>query len=154
MWMANAISMSSVAGVLVPFGVWTWTADLRYAGLAVAVILASATVEWIKRVVVAAGAGPWSRRPAGARDCDMWCAGGPVGGAPGFPSGHMSTTTLLVTGMWFLTKAPAVLWIGVPWIGAMAWARWVKRCHSVVQIVGGALVGVGAAIGLKSVGLL
>jgi membrane-associated phospholipid phosphatase len=154
MIVANAVSMTSAAGVAVPLGMWLWTKQMGYAWLAVAVVVTAFVVEWIKRVVVAAGAGSWSRRPAGATDCDNFCVGGPVGGAPGFPSGHMTTATLLVTGLWFLSQSPVVLWIGIPWIGAMAWARWVKRCHNLVQIVGGIVTGFAVAVGSKSVGLL
>lgn len=154
MFAANAVSVSASAGVILPLMLWGWTTDIRYVVLAIAVCVSAVGVEWLKHVIVAAGAGSWSRRPVGARDCDMWCGGGPVGGAPGFPSGHMTTATLLVTGLWLITRSPVVVWIGVPWIGAMAWARWVKRCHSVVQIVGGALVGFGAAIGLRSAGFV
>jgi membrane-associated phospholipid phosphatase len=151
---ANAVSMTSMVGVALPLALWVWAADSRYLALSVTVILAAVGVEWLKHVVIWAGAGAWSRRPVGARDCDLWCVGGPVGGAPGFPSGHMTTATLLVTGLWLITRSPVVMLVGVPWTLAMAWARWVKRCHSVVQIVGGALVGFGAAIGLRSAGFV
>ena len=141
MFAANAVSLSSAAGVALPLSLWTWTADSRYFALSVTVVLAAIGTEWLKHAVVWAGAGAWSRRPVGAKDCDMWCVGGPVGGAPGFPSGHMMTATLLVTGLWLITRSPVVLWVGVPWVLAMAWARWAKQCHSVVQIVAGAVLG-------------
>lgn len=152
MIVANAISISSAAGIIVPLILWAWTKQTRYGWLAVAVVGTAFGVEWFKRVVVFSG--PWSRRPIGASDCDTFCISGPVGGAPGFPSGHMTTATLLVTGLWFLTQSSVVLWIGVPWIVAMAWARWVKRCHSVVQIVGGMVTGFAVAMGAKTIGLL
>ncbi len=154
--LANAVSMTYVAGVVTPAALWVLSGgqDTAYIGLILAVLAAGVAVEWIKRAVVWAGAGSWSRRPAGARDCDLWCVGGAVGGAPGFPSGHMTTATLLVSALWFHLRSPIVLWIGVPWAGAMAWSRWIKRCHSVVQIVGGAVLGWAVAGGLKMIGLL
>jgi len=136
---ANAISLSFVAGVAVPAGLWFLTGSMWYAGLAIAVLAQAVAIEAIKPHLVRLG--PWAQRPASARGCDMLCVGGPVGGAPGFPSGHMAAATLLVVALWFHTRRPVVLWVGVPWIGAMAWARWYKGCHSLVQIMGGAAVG-------------
>jgi len=148
--LADAVSMTYIAGFVVPAALWfqsggrlTWPLWLILAVLVLGVV-----VEWIKRGLVWAGAGAWSRRPVGARNCDLWCVGGPAGGAPGFPSGHMATAALLVSALWFRLQSPVVLWIGVPWVGAMAWSRWSKRCHSVLQIAAGAALGalVGALI--------
>lgn len=133
-----------------PLALWAWTADSRYLVLAIAVGVAAIGTEWLKHAVVWTGAGAWSRRPVGAQDCDLWCVGGPVDGAPGFPSGHMMTATLLVTGLWLITRSPVVVWVGVPWVLVMAWARWAKHCHSIVQIVGGAVLG--WAIGRWAIG--
>lgn len=136
---ANAISMSFVAGVAVPTGLWLFTGSVWYVGLAVAVLAQAIAIEAIKPYLVRLGS--WTKRPTDARGCDMLCVGGPVGGAPGFPSGHMAAASLLVVALWFHTHRPIVLWIGVPWLLAMAWARWYKECHSLVQIAGGTALG-------------
>jgi hypothetical protein len=47
----------------------------------------------------------------------------------------------LVAALWWHTQSPIVLWIGVPWITAMAWARHAKRCHNWQQIVAGICTG-------------
>jgi membrane-associated phospholipid phosphatase len=150
-WLADAVSMTYVAGFVVPTALWLQSGGREswYIGLIMAVVGMGVAVEWIKRVLTWAGAGVWSRRPSDARGCDLWCVGGPAGGAPGFPSGHMTTAALLVSGLWFHLRSPAVMWIGVPWVGAMAWSRWSKRCHSVLQIVVGTALGtvIGAWIG-------
>jgi membrane-associated phospholipid phosphatase len=141
MGIANAISMSFVAGVALPAGLWLITGSVWYAGLAVVVLAQAVAIEVIKPYLTVLG--PWTLRPAGARGCDMLCQGGPVGGAPGFPSGHMAAASLLVVALWLHTRRPVVLWVGGPWLLAMAWARWTKECHSLVQIVGGATLGAG-----------
>ncbi len=87
------------------------------------------------------GAAGWRARPAGAAGCDLFCMGGPVGGQPGFPSGHMTTVTFWVVATWLRSHDRHILWFGVPWIAAMAWARAVKNCHNWQQIVGGILFG-------------
>lgn len=80
-------------------------------------------------------------RPIGANGCDLLCRGGAVGGQPGFPSGHVASAAVLVSALWFHTGDTRTLAVGIPWIAAMAWARWSKRCHNWVQIVGGAALG-------------
>jgi membrane-associated phospholipid phosphatase len=145
--MADAVSMTFVAAVAIPAGIWLghspatglFVGDRWYAGLAVLVILQAVAIEVAKPYLT--GLGTWTLRPAGARACDTLCRGGAAGGAPGFPSGHMAAATLMVVALWLHTRRPIVLWIGGPWIVAMAWARWAKECHSLVQIVGGAAVG-------------
>lgn len=140
--MADAISMTFGAAVAVPIGIWVIVGDAWYARLAAVVLLQAVAIEVAKPYLT--GLGAWTLRPAGARGCDALCRDGTVGGAPGFPSGHMAAATLLVAALWLHTRRPVVLWIGGPWVAAMAWARWAKECHSLVQIAGG--MGVGSLV--------
>lgn len=106
------------------------------AGLAIA-------TECIKRLVGTNAA--WKRRPAKARGCDIWCLGGAVGGRAGWPSGHVAVATAFVCWTAAKRKSGGRIWVWI-WLVAVAWARWVKRCHTVGQIAaGGAL---GALVGL------
>lgn len=100
------------------------------------IFTAAIATEGLKALI----AGPtWTLRPASATDCDLFCTDGRVGGAPGFPSGHMTITVLTVGLLW--RDNPDVLWWGIPWIAAMAWARWQKGCHTPLQIVAGMVWG-------------
>ena len=148
--MANAISMTYVASIAIPVALWlrSEARDTWFLWLILVVLGTGVVVEWLKRGLSWLDVGgswtwTWSRRPAGARDCDLWCVGGPVGGAPGFPSGHMTAAALLVSALWFRLRCPVVLWVGVPWTLAMGWSRWFKGCHTVLQIVTGAALGAG-----------
>jgi hypothetical protein len=141
---ANAISMSFLVAFVTPVvAIFAGDRPLPAAAFLVLLFLANATVAGIKRVL---GGGHdrrgWLGRPAGATGCDVFCAGGAVGGEPGMPSGHVATVTLFVTYVWLQNDSPWILVVGVPWCIAMAWSRWWKRCHSVPQLVGGALFGV------------
>jgi membrane-associated phospholipid phosphatase len=135
---ADTISMSFMAAGVIPAALWIQTADDYYLHLILGVLLTNLVVAAIKEVVGAHGV---FARPAEATGCDAFCMNGSVGGRPGFPSGHMTTATMLVICLWWHTESPVVLWIGVPWIAAMAWARWQKRCHNGVQIAGGVVFG-------------
>jgi hypothetical protein len=144
MEIANGISVSFLATGAGPAVAYMWTGDVWWVQLVVALFVANAVVAAIKEIV---GAGcEWTARPAGAYGCDAFCWNGPVGGRPGFPSGHMTTATMFVAALWFRYRDSRILWIGVPWIVAMAWARWFKRCHNVAQIAGSIVTGLVGAV--------
>lgn len=134
----NAVSVTVVAAFAIPLVFYVKTADPFYTILFCSMIAANTAVEGIKPLLGKEGI---YGRPAGATACDAFCVGGPVGGRPGFPSGHMTTVTMLLSALWWHTRSPAVLWIGVPWTCAMAWSRWAKQCHNWQQIAAGVATG-------------
>lgn len=148
---ANAVSISFILGLVVPALMFVATQDLYYAALVGGVLGANAIVMGVKPTAAAFfGGADAVVRPAGARDCDALCNGGPSGGKPGFPSGHMTTVSMCVAGLWLHGgREPMVLWLGLPWVAAMVWARWAKKCHNWVQIAGGIVLGVALAAGLQ-----
>jgi hypothetical protein len=136
---ANAVSISAFAIPFVSVAAQPTPLNLRLIAI---LLLVNVAVAGLKPLFGRTG---WFARPAGARDCDLLCIGGPVGGVPGFPSGHMTTVTFWVVATWLHTKDRRVLWWGVPWIAAMAWARAAKSCHNWQQILGGIVFGGAAA---------
>lgn len=144
MSVANAISVSFLVTLVLPLLAYTQTADAFYLYLPTGILITNIAVDGTKRVLGSSGV---FGRPAAAAGCDLFCIGGPVGRQPGFPSGHVTTATMFVAAMWLHTRALWVLIIGVPWVAAMAWARWYKHCHNIPQIVGGVVAGcIGAAL--------
>jgi membrane-associated phospholipid phosphatase len=135
---ANAISISFLTAGVLPTYLWIQTADAYYIRLIAGIIVANLFAAALKEIV---GTRTIFARPLAASGCDAFCLNGPVGGRPGFPSGHMTTATMLVTCLWWHTGEPVVLWFGIPWMVAMAWARWQKSCHNSVQIAGGIAFG-------------
>lgn len=131
--------MTFIAAFAIPGILWTHTGDLWYGKLVGGLFVTNVAVAGVKRLV--GDAYPFAR-PAGARDCDLFCHGGPVAGVPAFPSGHVTTAVCVVTALWLHTGHALILWIGIPWIVAMAWSRWVKRCHNWQQILGGSVAGI------------
>ncbi len=89
-------------------------------------------------------------RPEGAKNCGAWNDGGEQGGQPGFPSGHVATAATFWTVATILTGDWIVGILGCIMVAAMAWARLQKKCHTVVQVIGGGIVG--GVIGLLGVG--
>lgn len=154
---ADAVSLSFLSGFAGPVVAWAATGDPWWLWLLAGLFGANATVAAAKEATRWAGVRSGLLvRPVEARGCDAFCVAGASGGAPGFPSGHMTTVAMVVAGAWLGLKSDGlrllVVLLGVPWIAAMAWARWAKRCHTVLQIMAGALWGftVAAAIGLVS----
>ena len=88
---------------------------------------------------------------AARNDCDYLSKMGPVKkDAPGFPSGHMTTTAFfaLYKAMENKNNAP-LLTLLTAIVIAMSWSRHFKKCHNVVQIIGGILLGGGSAFLVK-----
>jgi len=82
-----------------------------------------------------------SPRPKGAYNCNLWANDGHQEGKPGMPSGHSSQVTFFssfyyqqTTNEW--VRAALVLYAILVMI-----FRYVKRCHTIQQIVTGALLG-------------
>jgi hypothetical protein len=147
MLLADTISLTVLGAIAGPGIFAAITGDVAWMWLFAGLIGVDLTTAGIKRML---GGGAWPLgRPAGAHGCGALCDGGSVGGAPGFPSGHMATVTMLVTVAvrWFSGEWESlVLGAGAAWIAAMAWARWAKRCHNLVQITGGIVLGILAGL--------
>jgi hypothetical protein len=136
MLLADAISLSLFAVYPgVPVLAWAVSRDFWYMWLVPYVFAFGVLVEYVKTLF------PNLRRPAGAHACDLLCRGGNVGGRPGFPSGHVGITTLVLTAV---AWRAGILWlwpVAVVWIMAMAWSRKKKQCHDDLQVVGGVIFG-------------
>ena len=103
-------------------------------------------------------------RPHGACNTDILSRNGPKPvDAPGFPSGHVTMTTVFAlyrllrlyrnydnVGK-FIRENPIaiVFYLGI--IILMGYARWYKRCHNIFQIVGGFVFGAIFAILLDKI---
>lgn len=94
----------------------------------------------------------WLKRPLAAEGCNLQMTGR-QGGTPGFPSGHLATTTSFWTCMYFLTPTQYRIYIagtGVILSAAMIWSRMKKSCHTLLQCIAGSLLGIGVAyIGMR-----
>jgi len=92
------------------------------------------------------------KRPDDACDCSMFNCGGYYGNKSGFPSGHMTSTSLYMNGLLFKSMKPLTVYniilYNIPCL-LMAIARYQKRCHNIVQIVVGYSFGLSIAYILK-----
>ena len=129
---ADAVSLTTLLTYAIPLALTCY--DTKYFIIFIAVVATNLSTEAIKPLFK-------SPRPALATKCDLFCVGGSIGGEPGFPSGHMSTTTVLVALLYVFFPFMYILIGGGIWLGAMAWSRYVKHCHTPTQILGGTAYG-------------
>lgn len=92
---------------------------------------------------------PIMKRPEGACGCDYLSKQGDVSGKPGFPSGHMSTISFFVfyninsilQSKYTSTNKNMQILANIILLLSTGWARWIKKCHSVSQIIAGTFLG-------------
>lgn len=126
------ISLSELILLLSPIYFWFTTYNTMHLVALVGIIVTMAITEGIKHFILPT----WSR-PTGAKGCDLLCLSPNDEGKPGMPSGHMSS--LGFYGGFYQITNPLFYVYGL----LVAMSRWAKRCHSVDQIIAGAVMGGG-----------
>lgn len=81
------------------------------------------------------------KRPDGATDCSLFNTGGLVDQNSGFPSGHVAIISFIMN---FLNFKKRNIIYNIPII-LVAISRYVKKCHNMIQISAGYLLGYGIA---------
>ena len=121
--------------------VWAWLFGLFCITLVVHLLK-----HWIGREKA------WQQRPPGACQCDlMESSEANAAGEHGFPSGHAAFAMFYVLGLGWVTRSPWVFAIGLPWVVYVGYSRIHKRCHTVLQVVAGYLVGLIGFLGFMNI---
>lgn len=133
----DAISISVIALYIIPFLLYIFTGNYihfkAFLGTAGTTIIS----ETIKHFII----GKASPRPQGAKDCNLMCDDGNQSGRPGMPSGHSSEVAFFSGFYYQQTTNPIIRSLLVGYAGLVMLARYIKRCHTINQIVTGALLG-------------
>jgi membrane-associated phospholipid phosphatase len=132
---AYAISLSILAVPVVPVYAWWITQNSLYMYILPYSFVFAIFVKFLKTK------NTWSLRPVSACDCNILGNNGPVGGEPGFPSGHMAFTTVILMSTALHLDDPVLYTIVAGWIVGMAWSRIVTGCHDKIQVFGGLAIG-------------
>lgn len=85
-----------------------------------------------------------SPRPKGAKDCDLLCSDGNQAGRPGMPSSHSAEVLFFSSFYYQQTTNPIIKSILIMYALLVMLSRYVKKCHTINQIVIGA--GLGASM--------
>lgn len=86
--------------------------------------------------------GKVSPRPNGAKNCNLLCNDGNQSGQPGMPSSHSATVAFFSAFYFQETNNLMIKTLLVGYTGLVMASRYMKKCHTINQIVGGALLGV------------
>jgi membrane-associated phospholipid phosphatase len=82
-----------------------------------------------------------SPRPIGAKDCNLLCNDGPQRGRPGMPSSHSATVVFFASFYYHETNNITIKATLIGYAISVMISRYVKKCHTVAQIIGGGLLG-------------
>ena len=83
-----------------------------------------------------------SPRPPGATDCNFMCNDGNQSGQPGMPSGHSATSVFFTAYYFQYTKNNYLRLAMIIYTALVMLSRYLKRCHTINQRVGGSLLGI------------
>ena len=90
---------------------------------------------------------PIFKRPNGATDCSLFNTGGLVDHKSGFPSGHVTAISFLMSSLLLRRddlNFKNIIQYNIP-VLLVAYARIMKGCHNLIQVVAGYLLGYGVA---------
>jgi len=121
----------------------------------IGLLIATLSSDILKRIPYPDALYQITRRPEGASNCDYLSKNGPASkNAPGFPSGHMTTTGFFATYIILnkmkeseltftelATEHKPLILVSVSLILAMSWSRYYKKCRNITQIIGGIVWG-------------
>ncbi len=82
-----------------------------------------------------------SPRPKGAKDCDLLCKDGNQEGQPGMPSSHSALVAYFAGFYYQQTNNILVRAFLILYAGLVMMSRYVKRCHTINQIIVGSILG-------------
>lgn len=87
-----------------------------------------------------------SPRPQGAKNCNMMCTNGNQEGKPGMPSSHATTVAFFAAYYVRHTQNFYIRAILITYALLVMMSRYHKRCHTVPQIIVGAMLGGGMGV--------
>jgi membrane-associated phospholipid phosphatase len=134
--LADALSVSTGLTYLVPLILFIVTNNplhlKAFVGIGSTTIISESLKPFFSRL---------SPRPNQALNCNLLCNDGPQGGRPGMPSSHSASVVFFTS--FYISEIDNIVGqlflIGYA-ILVMA-SRYVKKCHTISQIIGGALLG-------------
>lgn len=140
---ADVLSLLIIPFMLTPFTWYAFTKNIDALAWGVIIILVSKLNSLLKWYLFRIDT-ELLKRPLEARRCGLLnndILGG-YGGLPGFPSGHLATTSAFFFIGYLFTKSWWFLFTGAVAISVMAWSRIQKKCHNMYQVAGGTVSGI------------
>jgi membrane-associated phospholipid phosphatase len=143
---ADILSISSGVTYIIPFTTYIITQNPRYLWAALGLALTTVLSEGLKPLFV-----DISPRPRGAFNCNALCNDGAQAGRSGMPSSHSATVAFFGTFYVFETQSTSIRLALLIYVGAVMASRYIKNCHTIPQIIVGALLGTFLSIKMQSI---
>jgi membrane-associated phospholipid phosphatase len=131
------ISSSILIIYIIPIVLYGMTHQSYHEIAFIGTLAATSISECIKHIFIK----ELSQRPQGAMNCNVMCTNGNQEGKPGMPSSHAATVAFFAI---YYCRHTRNLYIRIILIGyalLVMMSRYYKRCHSIPQIMVGALLG-------------
>jgi membrane-associated phospholipid phosphatase len=133
----NALSASVILLYVIPFVLYLYTGNPIHFRAFLGASTTTIVSEGIKYLFI----GNKSPRPKGAKDCDLLCKDGNQEGRPGMPSSHSALVAYFSGFYYQQTNNVIVRTFLVLYAGLVMMSRYVKRCHTINQIIVGSILG-------------
>jgi hypothetical protein len=131
------ISSSILIIYIIPIVLYGITRDSYHKIAFIGTFATNAISEIIKHVFIK----DISPRPQGAINCNIMCTNGNQEGKPGMPSSHAATIVFFTTYYYCHTRNVYIRAMLIGYALLVMMSRYHKRCHSIPQIMVGALLG-------------
>jgi membrane-associated phospholipid phosphatase len=133
----DIISLSTGFLYIISFVLYAITGVLYHLKGAIGLVVTVGLSEFIKKFIIK----DISPRPKGALDCNLLCNDGNQTGKPGMPSSHTAAVSFFTVYYLNYSENSIINIFLVIYSILVALSRYLKRCHTIYQIVGGALFG-------------
>jgi len=141
----NIASLSVLLVYIIPGVLYYYTRNPREIIAIVSVFGTGILSESTKYLII----GDRSIRPQGASDCDLLCINGIQEGKPGMPSGHSAMAAFFAGYYFNETDQPLIKIILVIFVISVMYSRYTKRCHTLEQVIAGAIFGLLTCAAIK-----
>ena len=139
MIISDILSISTVYLYIIPLISYIITKDSYHIRAFIGILITLIISICIRNIIIK----EVSVRPYGATNCDIMATNGNRGGKPGMPSSHTAIVVFFALFYLRYITNPILCVMLILYTISIIVSRYDKKCHSVPQIVGGALLGIG-----------
>ena len=132
----NALSVSVIGLYGISLFLFLWTRHLSHLIAFLGLFAVVGLSEGLKLLCK----GSTCPRPFGAEDCNTFCSDGDQAGRPGMPSTHAAFVTFFITYYAPVLTTPLRA-LAILYAAAVIYSRYAKKCHSVIQLASGSVLG-------------
>lgn len=138
----DCVTMLILLVYIIPFVLYFYTFNIIHLKAFLGAYGTIMLSESLKYFVI----GKASPRPEGATNCNLWCNDGNQSGQPGMPSGHSANVSFFAGYYWQQTNNIIIRSLLVMYAGIIMLSRYLKKCHTINQIIAGTIFGLSSSI--------